>query len=78
MFLIRIILFFLILYVLLYLAGKLFALWFRNKSRKYQGNTRSDYRKEGEVTIENSKSTKGKKFSKGEGEYISFEEMEDK
>jgi hypothetical protein len=78
MFLIRIILFLLFLYLLLYLAGKLFAIWFRNNSRKYQSNAGSNRRKEGEITVENSKTAKGKKFNKGDGEYISFEELEDK
>lgn len=78
MFLIRIILFFLFLYLLLYLAGKLLALWLRNKSRKYQYKAEFGKRKEGEVTVENTKKTKTKKFNKSEGEYISFEEIEDK
>lgn len=78
MFLIRIILFFLFLYLLIYLAGKLFALWFRNRSRKYSRNAEYSKRKEGEVTVENTKNPKSKRFNKNEGEYISFEEIEDK
>lgn len=78
MFLIRIILFFLFLYLLLFLAGKLFALWFRKRSRKYSGNAEYSNKKEGEVTVENTKNPKSKVFNKNEGEYVSFEEIEDK
>ncbi len=78
MFFIRIILFFLFLYLLFYLAAKIFALWFRNKSRKYHNSTGYDNKKEGDITVENSRKLRNKKFNKGEGEYISFEEMKDK
>lgn len=79
MFLIRIILFFLFLYLLIYVAGKIFSIWFRNKARKYQANSGANTsKKEGEVTIQNSGRSKGKKFNRGEGDYISFEEIEDK
>jgi hypothetical protein len=77
MFLVRIILIFLFLYLFLYLAGKLFSLWLRNRSRKYQYKAEYQNRKEGDITIENKKNPKGKKFNKSEGEYVSFEEIED-
>ena len=76
MFFIRLILIFLFLYLLLYLAGKVFTIWLRNKSRKYQYKTEYN-RREGEVTVEDTQDPKGKKFNKDEGEYVSFEEIED-
>ena len=78
MFLIRIILFFLFLYLLLYIAGKIFAMWFRNKSRKYQNRTGYSSKKEGEITVEKPRNLTNKKFTKEEGEYISFEELDEK
>ena len=79
MFLIRIILFFLFLYLLFYLAGKIFAIWFRNKRRKYQNDSGyNNNKKEGDITVQNSRNLRDKKFPKGEGDYISFEEMEEK
>jgi len=77
MFLIRIILVFLFLYLLLYIAGKLFALWFRNSSHKYSGTHHTGGRREGEVIVEDQKKARNKKFDKNEGEYISFEEIDE-
>jgi hypothetical protein len=65
MFLIRILLFFFFLYLLLHLAGRIFALWFNNKSRKFQDNSAKTGKRD-------------KKFDKNDGEYIPYEEIKDK
>lgn len=64
--------------MVLYLAGRIFILWLRNRSKKYYRNTTNNNRREGEVTVENNYKSDGKRINKDEGEYISFEDVEDK
>ena len=72
MFLIRIVLFFVIISIILRIFGRII---FFSLSKKWKTSQESDDRKEGEVTVQSDNLNK-KKFNKDIGEYVNYEEVD--
>lgn len=80
MVLLRFILILILVYFIISFLGRLL---FSSAARKMQGNQdfrkqqNEDRRKEGEVTVESGQKSSRKRFDKGEGEYVKYEEIKE-